>query len=547
MTESLSHSSRRSFLALAGLSTALIGTAFLTGCGQRTPSGTVAGGDITLPQYIPAKDFKPDLAGSKEGVPAAFYNYPAPYKTVSTPPLTGQSYSAITLLFGPVANSRNNNPAWQEIEKRLGGSIELTAVSSDDYGTKLNTQIAGGSLPDMMFNDGAAIPDIVSFLQASCADLTPFLSGENIKAYPNLAAIPEVYWKACVQAGKIYYLPIPRGLTGGSGFFNQTLLKQAGIDSTEQIKNKDDFTSVLKELTRPQQNQWALGSTGFGLPTLHHIFRTPYQWRLDQNKLVKDFETDEYLAAVEYAAGLYKAGYYCPGSDGWTKSQMVNAFVSGKVTMIYDGLPAYLSSTGYAQSLPQANSSYRAMPVIPFGHDGGKGQAWIDNVVVGTTMLKKNDDNKIKDLLSVANFLAAPFGSEEYLLINYGIQGTDYTLDAKGNPQATPQAQQHTGVPWKFVAAPQQAIYSPLGKDPVNTLHDAYTKLIPGASVNPCENLYSATDAAKGSVLTKGVTDAVKGFIAGRQSMDDLKNAISKWKQSGGDTIRAEYEKLLTK
>ncbi|WP_158541122.1 hypothetical protein [Renibacterium salmoninarum] len=101
----------------------------------------------------------------------------------------------------------------------------------------------------------------------------------------------------------------------------------------------------------------------------------------------------------------------------------------------------------------------------------------------------------------MANFLAAPFGSEEYLLINYGSAGTDYVLDAKGNPQATPQAQQHTGVPWKFVAAPQQAIYSPTDKAAVDALHSAYQKLIPGASANPCANLFSSTDAAKGSVL----------------------------------------------
>lgn len=541
----ISNHSRRSFLAMAGLGTAFLGTTALTGCGQRTPPGAVVGGTVVLPQYLPAKNFKPDLPASSEGVPAAFYNYPEPYKTVAKPPLSGQRYRATTLLFGPVANSREGNPVWQEIEKRLGGSIELTAVSSDDYSTKFNTQVASGNLPDMMFNDSVAIKDIVSFLAASCADLTPYLSGENIKQYPNLAAIPEVYWKACIQAGKIYFLPIPRGLTGGSGFFNQTLLKQAGVESTEQIKNKDDFTALVKELTRPEQNQWALGSTGFGLPTFYHVFRSPFQWRQDQNKLVKDFETDEYLAAIEYAAGLYQAGYYCPGSDGWTKSQMVNAFVSGKVTMIYDGLPAYLSSTGYAQSLPQANASYRALPIIPFGHDGGKGRAWIDNVVVGTTMLKKADDGTVKDLLAVANFLAAPFGSEEYLLINYGLPGIDYAMDANGNPQPTPQAQQHTGVPWKFVAAPQQAIYSPTDKTAVDALHSAYQKLIPGAAVNPCANLFSPTDAAKGSVLAKPVSDAVKGFIAGRQPMDDVKNAVAKWKQSGGDTIRAEYEKLL--
>ncbi|WP_285727148.1 extracellular solute-binding protein [Psychromicrobium xiongbiense] len=545
MTGTSSTTSRRAFLGLAGLSTLLIGTTALTGCGQRTPDAPSNVNSVNLPKYTALKDFKPDIAGTADGVPAAFYSYPKPFKAVPTPPLSGQKFTVMTLLFGAVSNPRDSNPAWQEVEKRLGATVNITAVSSDDYGTKLNTQIAGGDLPDMMFNDGAAIPDIVSFVQAKCADLTPFLGGDKISAYPNLAAIPEVYWKACVTAGKIYFLPIPRGLTGGSGFYNATLLQQAGVSNTADIKDKDDFYTVLKALTKPDKNQWALGSTGFGLPTLHHIFKTPYVWRESGGKLTKDFETDEYQATLEYATKLYKDGLYAPGSDGWTKSQMVNAFTSGKVAIIYDGLPAYLGGSGYTRSLPKGNPSYKAMPFIPFGATGGKGQAWIDNVVVGTTMIKKADDAKVKDILTLANFLASPFGSEEYLLLNYGTEGSDYTLDSTGNPQATPTAQQHTGVPWKYLAAPQQAVYDPAGKDFVDIMHKTYETLIPSAVPNPCQYLFSPADAAQGSVLSKAVTDTVKGIIAGRQPMTDFKAAVDKWKQAGGDKIRAEYEKAL--
>lgn len=536
--------SRRTFLSVAGLGTlALFGG--LTGCGQRTTGTVSSAEDALLPTTIPIKGSTPDLAGTAEGIPPGFYKYPKPFRSVETAPLNGGTVTAITNLFGTTPNARADNPAWQAIEARIGGTVDITSVSNDDYATKFNTMVAGGELPDLMLNDGAAVPNVVEFLEAKCADLTPLLSGDKISAYPNLAAIAEIFWKQTVQAGKLYSLPIPRNLTGGSGFVNQTLLEKTGISSTEEIKDKDDFYRVAKELTDPSKEQWALGSTRFGLTMLHHIFRTPNGWRNDGGKLTKSIESDEYLAVIEFAAKLYKDGLYVPGSEGWTKSQMVNAFISGKVAMIYDGLPAYIGPTGYGRSVPAANAANKAMPFIPFGHDGGKGQTWLDNIVYATVMLKKNDEAKLKEVLGVANFLAAPFGSEEYLMLNYGAEGADYTLDANGNPVVTERALLDNAVPWKYLAAPQQVVYDPSSKEIVDIMHNAYSKLIPLGVEDPCGTLYSPTNASKGSKLTQPVTDAATAVIAGRGTMDQLKSAIADWKKNGGDEIRGEYESAL--
>lgn len=539
--------SRRSFLAVTGVGAlALFAGGALSGCGQRTAGVASNASDALLPTTVPLKASAPDIAGTAQGVPSAFYKYPKPFRSVETAPLKGGKVTAITNLFGTAPNDRDKNPAWQAIEARLGGHVEITSVSSDDYATKFNTVVAGGDLPDLMLNDGAAVPNIVEFLEAKCADLTPLIGGDKVKDYPNLAAIPQVFWKQTVQAGKIYSLPIPRNLTGGSGFVNETLLKNVGLDSTSEIKDKDDFYRVAKELTNPSKNQWALGSTKFGLTMLHHMFRTPNQWKNDGGKLTRYFETEEYLAAIEFAARLYKDGLYVPGSEGWTKSQMVNSFISGKVAMIYDGLPAYIGPTGYGRSVPAANPANRAVPFIPVGHDGGKAQTWLDNVVFGTVMLKKADEAKLKEVLGVANFLAAPFGSEEYLMLNYGAEGADYTLDANGNPAATERALLDTAVPWKYLAAPQQVVYDPSNKDIVDVMHKAYSTLIPLGVENPTDNLFSPTNAAKGSKLGQPVSDAATALIAGRGTAAQLKDAIAAWRKNGGDTIRGEYESALS-
>ncbi|MGN8027240.1 extracellular solute-binding protein [Microbacterium sp. 22242] len=536
---------RRTFLSFAALSAlAVVTTGSLAGCGTQSTLKASAASAGVLPKYIPLSGATPDLPGNAAGVPAAFYNYPAkPFRAVSAPFLKGQKITAITNIFGPPPTPADNNPAWQEIQKRLGGTVDLTAVSSDDYDTKLNTVIAGSDMPDLMLNDGAAIPDIIGFLESSCQDLTPFLAGDKVKAYPNLANIPQAFWKPTVQNGKLYGIPIPRSMTGGSGFINQTFFAAAGVTDTGTIKSADDYLSLAKQLTGA--NRWALGSTKFGLVPFEHIFHVPYNWALKNGKLVKDIETPEYLEAISFVQKLYAAGCFAPGSEGWTKSQMQNAFISGQVAQIYDGLPAFGKPGGYQQTVPAANPANKVVPFVPFSAHGGKAMVWLDNIDFAWTMVKKGSTDHIKLVLQLANFLASPFGSEEYLLMNYGVEGADYAKDAKGNPVPTPQAALDTAVPWRYLTAGPNTLYSPQFPDAIKTLHEAYAKLIPLGVADPTQGLFSPTNAQQGLTIAKPVSDAVTNFIAGRGSLNDVKSAIANWKSAGGDKIRSEFQAAL--
>lgn len=534
---------RRTFLKVAGLgllSAAAVGS--LAGCGTRQELVASGASSVKLPTFVAAEGFAPDLAGTAGGVPAAYFKYPAnPVRTVTTPPLNGETFTAITNIFGPPPSGRERNAAWQEIEKRLGGKLDITAVSADDFTTKMNTTIAGNDIPDMMLDDGASIPDIIGFLKSKCQDLTPFLSGDAIKEYPNLAAIPELYWKQTVRDGKIYTLPIPRGGSAGLGFYNAKHFAEVGVTDTSKIKNADEYMSIMKELTNAKANRWAFGSSSFGLSAFHQLFGVPNQWREQNGKLTYAFETEEYLESISFVQKAAAAGYIVPGSDSWTKSQMVNAFTNGQVAQIYDGLPAFFKSDGYGPTVPDS------APFLPFAAGGGQPTAWLDNVIFASTMLKKNDEKSIKKLLGIANLLAAPFGSEEYLLINYGVEGTDYTLDANGNPLPTPAALANTTVPWKYISAPSPVLYLPGEDEIIKQTHAAYSALIPIGVENPTATLFSPTNAQKGGTIRQPVSDATQDFIAGRKSLDDVKAAIKSWRAAGGDKIRKEYEKALGK
>ena len=61
------------------------------------------------------------------------------------------------------------------------------------------------------------------------------------------------------------------------------------------------------------------------------------------------------------------------------------------------------------------------------------------------------------------NYIVAPFGSQEYLNVNYGVKDQDYKFDDNGNPQRTQQGlanmiswQGVMGVPAPVLFDPQQ-------------------------------------------------------------------------------------------
>ena len=66
--------------------------------------------------------------------------------------------------------------------------------------------------------------------------------------------------------------------------------------------------------------------------------------------------------------------------------------------------------------------------------DGGKPQAFLSHGFISMNVLKKGSPDRIRELLRIMNFLAAPFGSQEDLLLSYGLKDQDYSPGCEGQP-----------------------------------------------------------------------------------------------------------------
>src|SRR5579864_7010233 len=180
-------------------------TASIAGSASGTP---VVVGGVRLPTYVPYAGAQPDSPGSPDGmIDAGYKAYPSTRpKSVTTTPGDGSDINMMTWTGGPVPPALDQNPGWQEVNRQVGANLKVNMTPFADYfGTKLQLAMASGELPDVFsIIADPAIALVPEFFNTKCADLTPYLSGDAVKEYPNLAAIPTRSWKTTVYDGKIY-------------------------------------------------------------------------------------------------------------------------------------------------------------------------------------------------------------------------------------------------------------------------------------------------------------------------------------------------------
>jgi putative aldouronate transport system substrate-binding protein len=552
MTKVAENLSRRAFLRLNVSAAAGLGL-WMVACSAapRAPATpTSASSPLQLPTYTPYAGVKPDLPAADNGIDPAFFTFPQTLgKSVSETPGSGGDVTAVTILTQNAPTPVEQNAAWREINKQLGVDLKFTLALNNDYPAKLAAIVAGGDLPDLMFNNvNASIQNVPDFVRSQCADLTPYLSGNAIKDYPNLATLPTLAWKSCIFNGGIYGVPISRPPFNQVQIIRKDLFDATGLGVP---KTADDLKKVLVAITNAP-DRWgtgALGSMAFNLTAgspLLSTFGVPNNWRQTSGKLMKDFETDEFKAAVGYARDLFAAGVYHPDSVTMTVPQANTNFNGGRFAMYVSSWFAYeLKWQGLA---PGGNPMSKVDILDPFAHDGGQPIYHFGPGSFGMTFVKKGSPDRVKMLLRVLNYLAAPFGTEEWALLSYGVKGVDYDLDATGNPVLTTQGKADiTDAPvWKYLTVNAPAlfdIYYP--RDWATGTHAHEEALARAGTLDPTLGLFSPTYSSKSITFNGNFYSGITDIVAGRSQLSDFDGLVQTWRSQGGDTSRAEFEQAL--
>src|SRR5579864_1393492 len=280
---------RRDFLVKAATLSA--GVTVLAACATPVPNASAPaaaparGSGVQLPSYIPVVLAQPDLPATAAGVDPGYLTFPKTLaRSVSETPSKGGDVNVFTFVILAAPPPVDQNPAWQAINKAIGANVKINMVPSAEYSTKLATTIAGNDIPDLLFLTSLQIQGIPQFLEKSMVDLTPYVGGDAVKDYPNLANLPTIAWKQMVFDNTLYGIPCSNSLYLWAHWVQQDLLDAEGLS---QPRNADEYKQLAMHFTRPDQGLYGLGvenNVGMGMTNgwMTGIFATPNMWSLEQ-------------------------------------------------------------------------------------------------------------------------------------------------------------------------------------------------------------------------------------------------------------------------
>ncbi len=524
---------RRGFLSLAGgLAASAAGVGALSGCSTRPPVLDVAGPPAAAPRYQQRGGLPtPDIAGTPDGViPSTYLRYPdQPVVTVPTPPGDGRPVTVLTQTFSPIPPAVSNNSVWSNLNARLGSPLQIQLVPQADYKIKFATVVAGDTLPDLFFAS-PDFPRLPELLAARAVDLTEHLSGDAILTYPNLANLPTACWDVGRFNGRLYGLPSPRGAAqSGVLLRRDDLLAKRGIQG--EVSSYDEFAGVCREVNNPRSGVWAL--TAVPLQFIRNMLAIPNFWRFDGGSMLSWWTAPEQEQALEAGRRLFADGLVNP--DAFAAPNKKTWFSTGKAYFTDDAIaswPQYYSSV-------KDDSFDMSGCAIPAFNGGGTGKMWLSFPSYGFAAVGQHAADRVQTMLRIADYLAAPFGSAEYLTVRYGVPGTDYEIK-DGNPSLSKSGSASRELGVKFVTDAPIVNFIPGRAAAARKLDQLLRQLVPAALANDAVYLYSKTAADRFAGSQTRFSNLENDILQGRRPVSDWRAEADSWWSRYGSRMSAE-------
>jgi putative aldouronate transport system substrate-binding protein len=504
--------------------------------------GVAAQGDAT-----PAPDDQGFFPSPIEGVPDAYYRYPEPFQTVAQVPGSGGTVS-LALLSDKRIKARDENAYWQELEARLGVTIDAQLWPGAAYAERMATTIAGGDFPDLMHVFTLLYPQATEFqIQGAFADLTQYLDGDARNVFPNLAAFPSYSWENSKVNGVQYGVPNPTSLQPNALWYRADWLETVGLAAPTNAAEALGMWQAFAQ-NDPDGNG-AADTYGLSFERLnaieqrfiHGMFRVLAEGDdfilAPDGTFVHAIETPEFRTSLEYMQQVWASGACHPDSLTQTSNEVREQLIAGTAG---SGANAFILYGFIRDEAVKINPNAQIQGLVPPGHDGGEGVAyniggWFGQFCIPSSI---TDEARLQELLRITDYFAAPFGSEEYTFLNYGIEGVHHTVAETGARVLTQQGEEEI---FSASLGGLNVLYD-ADRDRIKYVQDVMAAQTRIGVFSPTVNLYSPTAAATAGELGQLYTDRMIEIGTGRAPIDALDDWIADWKSRGGDQIRQEYQ-----
>jgi len=342
------------------------------------------------------------------------------------------------------ANYSNDMTVFKELEKRTNIHLNWELLPAEDNLTKLNLIMTSGQLPDMISYPDAAESKKLFDKYAQQGAIIPL--DELIDKYaPHIKAMidsPQFKidnFKSELRSadGKIYSLPRLTQVTSGQIFcIRQDWLDKVGMKAPETT---EDLYNVLKAFKDKNVNGKGdvIPFEPIGLESLSALmnsFGAHSGFYIDQKSNTIKYGPLEsgYKEGLEFCNKLLNEGLIDKNYVSITSDAFRAKVAKNQVGMFYAWPLSGLGFNNTAVKKVDPKGSY--VGVLPV--KGPNGDRFKENPQAAITpciAITKSNKNPIETI----KYLDYIYSKEGNILMNYGVEGKDYKLDASGNPVFT--------------------------------------------------------------------------------------------------------------
>ncbi|MGX7675164.1 extracellular solute-binding protein [Plantactinospora sp. DSM 117369] len=547
-----SATNRRNFLSLVGLgAAATVGSGLLAGCGGEVASTSDAqnldklAGLLPNQKELPPGIPKPSIVGTRP-VPDGYTEFPSTLVDAITdkPGTSGQRINAMTPAWGPAPPGLGQSQYLAAVNAELGVEVNFSVQDGNLYADKLNAMLGARDVPDLLCVPEWEVSKLPRFADATAAlfeDLTDYLKGAGIDPYPMLATFPVGAWRHAFWNERLMAVPCPKdGPFPWALFYRKDLLDAAGLGYPKTI---DELFEVGKKVTDPGKGVWAFNDIFAMVQMFHKVPGNDDGWRLKPDGTPEfKYETPEFKQSVEFMAKVYQAGLVHPdlvASKGADSKQLI---AGGKIMFFQDGPGAWQVMQAEQQRI---TPGFNIQPVPIFSATGGDPLVWGDDNPISYTFIKKGlGKARVEELLRVINWCSAPFGTREFDLREYGVEGTHHNRTATG-PVKTDLGFKEIQNQYFFISG-RSPVVQPFPQTP-NYVRDMLTysnEMVKYLEKDPWSGLKLEMPARFKASLTP-TDDKVTDLLRGRRPISDLETIVAEWRNGGGDEAREFRAKAL--
>ena len=477
-------------------------------------------------------------------------------------------------------NLTNQLPFYKELTKRTNINFDIQLLPATDTTQKFNLIMASGALPDIVNwsamsdvakygSEGAFIP-MEGYLK-SCKNINAVLTNPPID---NLPYSQSILGDITASDGHIYSLPVinPSNTIGAVYAIRTDWLKKLGdkvpttTDELEKVlldfKTKDpNGNGKADEIPFVSQPTAVAGGAWNSIFPLINSFGAHIDLYLDsKTDTIKFGPMDStYKDGMTYVNKLYSEGlidkqYANTTTDLWTSEVTGNL---GGMTFLWPGSGLATANTG----LQKLNKDYKMEAMVPV--KGPTGIGFKDTYTSGTLCpLRMSITKANKYPLETMKLVDYLFSKDGSTLVNYGIEGTNYTMvngkptytdnilknpDGKSPELAkTSQGLKTSIFPWWDSWEPEMEASMPTAPWTV----DCWTKYSAKGIIEAPLPALSITDQDVGRELTDIRTyrdEIANGMLTGKVSISTYDQLTSKLKTMGIDNVLKVYNDVYKK